>query len=229
MGGGGAFSLRGFDAPFKFVWICLPLIDILASTVRDKTGERTYYLIFSISGRVVMKESKFKKELISWIRTIAIAVILGVIVNSTVIASTHVISGSMEDTVMTNSRVMGFRLSYLIGEPGRFDIIVFNTPENDSSIPYVKRIIGLPNEKVEIIDGKVFIDDSDVPLDDSFVKGVAQGSYGPFHVPENSYFVLGDNRNSSVDSRHWVNKYVKRGDIIGKLYFEYFPTPRLLD
>jgi len=176
-----------------------------------------------------MKEKKFKKELLSWIRTIAIAVVCGVIINYTVIASAHVISGSMENTVMTDSRVMGLRLTYLFSNPGRFDIILFHAPDGDSDHPYVKRIIGLPHEKLEIVNGLVYINDPVSPLDENYINGVAWGDYGPVIIAENSYFVMGDNRNGSIDSRHWDNTFVPRRSIIAKLYFEYYPSPGLFN
>ncbi|MCL2662776.1 MAG: signal peptidase I [Oscillospiraceae bacterium] len=175
-----------------------------------------------------MKERKFKKELLNLFRTVVIAVIFGLFIQSTITTSAHVISGSMEDTIMTDSRVMGLRVSYLFCEPERFDIIIFQPTEGDQSIPHIKRIIGLPNEEIRIVDGRVFINGSTVPLDEDFIKGISQGNFGPFNVPENSYFVMGDNRNGSSDSRHWHNRYVPRGNIIGKLYFSYFPIPHLL-
>ena len=175
-----------------------------------------------------MKEKNIKKEIFSFVRMVIIAVACGIIINTTIIASAHVISGSMENTVMTDSRVMGLRFIYYFSEPDRFDIILFHPPEGESSTyPYVKRIIGLPNERIQIIDGKVYIDDSAVPLDEGFVKGFAYGNYGPFEVPDNCYFVMGDNRNGSIDSRHWSNRFVPRSSIIAKLYLEYFPSPQI--
>jgi len=176
-----------------------------------------------------MKSEKVKKELLGWVKTIVITFICALIINNTLIASALVISSSMENTIMTDSRVMGLRVAYIFSEPKRFDIILFQPPDDEASIPYVKRIIGLPNEKVEIIDGKVYINDSDVPLDDSFIKENARGDFGPYFVPEDSYFVLGDNRNGSRDSRFWENKFVSKDKIYGKVYFEYFPSPHLLD
>ena len=176
-----------------------------------------------------MKAEKVKTEIIGWVKTIAITFVCALIINNTLIASALVISSSMENTIMTDSRVMGLRVSYIFSEPKRFDIILFQPPDDETSIPYVKRIIGLPTEKVEVIDGKVYINDSAVPLDDSFIKEEAIGDYGPYFVPEGCYFVMGDNRNRSSDSRAWVNKFVARDQIYGKVYFEYFPSPHLLD
>jgi len=172
-----------------------------------------------------MTKKKVATELLGWLKVIAFAFIGALIVNHTLLASALVISSSMENTIMTDSRVMGLRVAYLVSEPKRFDIILFNPPDDKSSLPYVKRIIGLPNEKVEILGGKVYIDDSAVPLDDSFIKETARGDYGPYYVPDGCYFVLGDNRNGSHDSRYWANKFVPMEDILGQLYFVYYPSP----
>jgi len=175
-----------------------------------------------------MEKKSVGKEIFGWIKTLAIAFVCALIINNTLIASALVISSSMENTIMTDSRVMGLRVTYLVSEPKRFDIILFKPPNGDASVPYVKRIIGLPHETVEIINGKVYIDGSDIPLDEPFIKEEARGSYGPYIVPEDSYFVMGDNRNGSNDSRHWENRYVPRKSIMGRVYFEYFPVPHIL-
>ena len=176
-----------------------------------------------------MNRRKAAKEIFRWVRCLVIAFIIGFILNKAVIANAVVISPSMENTIMTDSRVMGLRVSYYIGDPKRFDIILFTPPDDQTSVPYVKRIIGLPNEKVEIRNGKVYINDSGEPLDDSFIKEGAQGYYGPFFVPANSYFVLGDNRNNSYDSKNWTNTYVPKDMILGKVYLEYFPSFIIFD
>jgi len=184
----------------------------------------------TMNEKTAKKEKNIKKEILSYVRVIAIAVVCGLIINYTIIASAHVVSGSMENTIMTDSRVMGLRLTYLVSKPNRFDIILFHPPEGEvSEHPYIKRIIGLPNEKIEIIDGKVYINDSTTPLEEDYVKDIAHGSFGPFEIPENSYFVMGDNRNGSSDSRHWINSFVTKKSIIAKLYLEYFPSPHFLD
>jgi len=175
-----------------------------------------------------MKTKRIVKEALSWIKHLVVALICALIINNTLVASALVVSSSMENTIMTDSRVMGLRVAYLINEPERFDIILFQPPDDLTSIPYVKRIIGLPNEKIDIVAGKVYVNDSDVPLNDSFIKEKARGDFGSYYVPEGCYFVLGDNRNGSQDSRFWVNKYVPRDNIIGKIYIEFYPTPHIL-
>ena len=176
-----------------------------------------------------MKRKKILKEIFGWVRCLVLAFVFGLIINNAVITNALVISSSMENTIMTGSRVMGLRVTYYVSDPKRFDIILFTPPDDLTSIPYVKRIIGLPNEKVEIRNGKVYINDSDRPLDDSFIKEEARGDYGPFFVPEDSFFVLGDNRNDSHDSKNWTNKYVSKELILGRVYVEYFPSLIILD
>jgi len=162
------------------------------------------------------------KEIISWIGVVVLAVAMALFINQVIIVNAKVPSGSMEDTIMTDDRIAAFRLSYLFSEPKRFDIVVFRNPDNESVL-FVKRLIGMPGETIEVVDGKVYINGSSVPLDDSFIKEPAFGNAGPFVVPENSYFMMGDNRNNSSDSRYWHNKYVANQKILGKVIFKYFP------
>jgi signal peptidase I len=101
----------------------------------------------------MMKKKSVAKEIFGWVRYLLVAVILVLVLNNFLIANAVVISPSMEDTIMTDSRVIGSRIAYVFGDPQRFDIILFIPPDDSTSVPYVKRIIGLPNEKVEIIGG----------------------------------------------------------------------------
>ena len=162
-----------------------------------------------------------KNEIISWIKTIAMAVVIAVLINSFVIVNATVPTGSMENTIMPGDRIIALRLTYYVSSPERGDIVVFRYPD-DESVLYVKRVIGLPGETVEVKDGEVYINNSDTPLDDSFVKEQPVGDFGPYEVPEGCYFMMGDNRNHSQDSRYWVNKYVEEDKILGKVYFKYY-------
>jgi len=177
----------------------------------------------------IFTKEKVIKEIKSTLITLAIIVVIAFVINSTLVTQAHVISGSMENTIMTGSRVVVNRTAYAFNEPERFDIIMFTAPSSDFSEPFIKRIIGLPNERVEIIDGLVFINGAVQPLDNSFVKGDAWGNYGYFIVPDDSFFVLGDNWNGSSDSRHWANRFVPRDSIYGRVVLEFFPTPQILD
>ena len=166
-----------------------------------------------------------KKEIISWLQIIVAAVVIALVLNNFVIANSRVPTGSMENTIMSRSRVIGSRLAYLKDDPQRGDIVIFHYPD-DESIYYVKRVIGLPGETVMSEDGKVYINGSDTPLDEPYLAEPMEGSYGPYTVPEGCYFMLGDNRNNSRDARFWENKYVKKDKIIAKVLFCYYPISR---
>ena len=168
------------------------------------------------------KSQKIKKELIDIIKTIIIAIIVAFIITNFIIVNAIVPTGSMKNTIMPNDRLIAFRLSYLFSSPERGDIIVFRAPDDEEML-YVKRIIGMPGETINIIDGKVYINDSEQPLDDEYIMEEMLGSFGPYTVPEDSYFMLGDNRNDSQDSRYWENTFLPKDNILGKAIFKYYP------
>ena len=130
---------------------------------------------------------------------------------------------------MTNSRMIGLRFSYWFEKPDRGDIIVFHYPDDPKQI-FVKRIIGLPGETVEMIDGITYIDgvamEEDYINPDYWERPIEGKNYncGPFTVPEGHYFVMGDNRGNSHDSRFWDNHFVSKKAIIGKAVYCYWPT-----
>lgn len=161
------------------------------------------------------------KEIFSWIMTIVLAVVAAKVINNYVILKAEVPTGSMENTIQVDDCIMGLRIAYLFSEPERGDIVIFPWPD-DPEITYVKRIIGLPGETVEIKDGCVFIDG--IALEEDYLKEEMRGNYGPYEVPEGCYFMMGDNRNSSADSRRWENTYLKREDIEAKVIFRYSPS-----
>lgn len=178
---------------------------------------------FESTGNKDKKQEAFK-EIISWILYLLGAVIIAIFITKYVIVNAYIPTGSMENTIMPGDRVIASRLHYAVGDPKRGDIVVFRYPDNEK-ILYVKRVIGLPGETVEIKDdGTVYIDGE--PLHEPYVKEKVSGDFGPYKVPQGSYFMMGDNRNNSMDSRYWDDKYVKKEKIIGKVFFEYFPRPK---
>lgn len=173
-------------------------------------------------------ENKFIRileELVSWVKVILVALILSLILNVFILFNFRVPTESMENTIMAGNKVMSLRCAYWFSDPERLDIIVFPFPDNPSE-NYIKRVIGLPGETVEGKDGLVFIDG--VPLQESYVTSELDEDFGPYVVPEDSYFVLGDNRDISKDARYWKNKFVKREDIISKAFLRFYPNIKVL-
>ena len=158
------------------------------------------------------------KEILSWVLVLAAAFLLALLINKFLILNEEIPSGSMENTIMTGDRVFTYGQAYLFSDPERGDIIVFPFPD-DESVDYIKRIIGLPGETVEGKDGLVYINGE--PLEESYVKEEIDEDFGPFTVPESSYFMMGDNRNDSADSRYWRNPFVKKDKIRSKAIFKY--------
>ena len=166
------------------------------------------------------------KELFQWVLVILGAVILAFLIDTFVIVNAQIPSGSMENTIMTGDRVFGNRLAYKFSDPKRFDIIIFKYPDDESQL-FIKRIIGLPGETVEIRNGSIYINGSEEPLEDVETKEPMEGSFGPYTVPEDCYFVMGDNRNNSRDSRYWEHTFVTRDEILGKAVFRYWPLNKM--
>lgn len=173
------------------------------------------------------KKKSLWKELWEYVKMILFVVIVVLVVDNFLLINAVIPSESMENTIMTGDRIFGNRLAYLFDDPERFDIVIFKYPDDESQ-RFIKRVIGLPGETVEIREGKVYINGSDTPLDDSFTPETPVGNFGPYTVPEGCYFMLGDNRNNSRDSRMWDNPYVKREKILGKAVLRYFPGIEVL-
>jgi signal peptidase I len=166
-----------------------------------------------------------KRSVREFLILLAIAVVIFVGLRSAV--QTFVVYGpSMEPNFWDEQRLLVSKVVYKIHEPQRGDVIVFHPPDmtRDS---YIKRIIGLPGESVTIEDGQVYIhkpDGSVLALDEPYVKDLARQPYIGFPIPDNEYFVLGDNRNNTNDSRNgWE---VPRENIIGKAWLSIWPPDK---
>lgn len=169
------------------------------------------------------KKTDWKKEVWEWVKIILTAAAIAFFLNTFIIANSRVPSASMETTIMTKDRVIGSRLSYRFGDPERGDIAIFRFPD-DESIYYVKRIIGLPGDVIDIVDGQVYLNGSETPLEEPYIREpMTPEPPMHFEVPEDSYFMMGDNRNQSSDARRWDNTYVKRDKLIAKVLFRYYP------
>lgn len=147
--------------------------------------------------------------------------VLLVIVFKAVLMLGYVPTGSMEGTIRSGSFLISSRYDVKAEDLHRYDIIVFTPPDYPEKT-YIKRLIGLPGETIEVKNGKVYADG--VELDSSFKKGPQNRTGdGVYVVPEGCYFFLGDNRNNSKDSRFWKEKYVPLESIHAKAKYIIFP------
>lgn len=155
----------------------------------------------------------FREILITLILAIVIFILL-----QTTIQSTVVIGPSMEPDLHNRQRLLISKAVYAFQEPERGDVIIFHSP-NDNRDDYIKRIIGLPGDTVEIKDGVVYINGSQ--LREPYIADSPKYTFQTQKIAQNSYFVLGDNRNNSNDSHNgWV---VPRQNIIGKAWLSIWP------
>ncbi|NWF77596.1 MAG: signal peptidase I [Chloroflexi bacterium] len=149
---------------------------------------------------------------------IAVAVFFALRLN---IQTYTVVMSSMEPSFQQGECIIVNKVTYHSSGPQRGDVIIFDPPF-DSPHPFIKRVIGLPGETVEIKDGKVFIDGA--PLEEGYIMAPPDYTMAATKIPENEYFVLGDNRNYSNDSHTgWT---VPRDNIIGKAWFTYWPPSK---
>ena len=157
-----------------------------------------------------------KITIIQVVATLVLALLIFLLVNATM-ESREVEGACMEPNLYSGQRVLVIKAAYWCGEPQRGDVIIFLSPQ-DPDRTLIKRIIGLPNESISISDGTVHIDGE--PLEEPYVQG-GHDNFPETQVPAESYFVMGDNRNHSTDSRRWG--MLPRENIIGRAWLCYWP------
>lgn len=170
--------------------------------------------------------SDFVKSLI---KDIIVAAILAAVVISFV-RPTIVKQTSMQDTLNPNDYIIMYRMAYSGDkEPKRGDIVIFKSElqdENGKNKLLIKRVIGLPGDKITINDGKVYINDKE--YDENYLKdGYTTGSVNNFKVPKGEYFVMGDNRVVSIDSRYSEVGCIKKDAIKGRAVLRLFPFTKI--
>lgn len=198
----------------------------LKHSVKGKEKERNdqKMKMTETTERRKLTKKELLKEVVSYAVLTISAILFVMVLKQKVIVNAQVPSGLMESTVMTGDRIIINRLAYQFGEPKRGDIILFPYPDNEKE-DYLKRIIGRPGETLEIRNGKVYLNGSNEALEEPYLKEEPSGSFGPYQIPEGYYFVMGDNRMDSWDSRFWEHTCVRRDKIAGKAVFRYFPNP----
>jgi signal peptidase I len=170
------------------------------------------------------------RAILEIVQALALAVVISVVLNLFVVQVTEVRQRSMEVTLLQNDRVLVSKLDYRFGSPQRGDIIVFNPPPAvDASIPYVKRVIAVGGETIDLRDGKVYVNGKIVEFPETRGQPTtpqAPSVRFPFTVPQGDVFVLGDNRQFSSDSRTFGS--VPDQNIIGKVILRFWPPDRLI-
>ena len=160
------------------------------------------------------------KELFSYVKLIVIAVIIAFICTQFIIVNAKVPTGSMKNTIMEDDRLIGFRLSYVFSKPERGDVVIFKYPDDETQ-NYVKRVIGLPGDIITISQGVVSVN-GDILEEDYIREPMKITEDETYIVPTGHYFMMGDNRNNSLDSRFWTNTFVAKDKILAKAIFKYF-------
>ncbi|NLK52336.1 MAG: signal peptidase I [Syntrophomonadaceae bacterium] len=164
----------------------------------------------------------FIKETLS---ILVIAFILSMILKAFVVEARVIPSGSMLPTIQIDDRVLVNKFIYRFQTPKRLEVIVFEPPpETGHHEDFIKRVIGLPGETVEVRNGKVFIDGES--LEENYLQEAPDYNFGPVVVPPNCLFVMGDNRNKSFDSHMW-NGWLTLDNVKGKAFFTYWPFNRM--
>ena len=191
-------------------------------------------------------EGSLKNVLVENLPTVAVAVLLAIGVRVFIAEPRFIPSSSMEPTLLIDDRLIIDKLSIRWSKPKRGEIIVFNPPNHpvvpDPSKVYIKRVIGLPGDRVSIREGKVFINNS--PLNEPYIASpinytlpttddtLCRGCFTPanvgedkgnlyFTVPQGNYWVMGDNRNQSLDSHAWG--FMPEDNLVGRATFRYWP------
>jgi signal peptidase I len=154
---------------------------------------------------------------------LGLAIVLALTIQATIAKPYEIPTASMDPTILPNDRVLSNRVIYRVRDIRRGDIIVFDPPASlHSDVPFVKRVVGLSGDTVEVRAGTVLVNGTAY---DVAGAAVPHYTYGPARVPAGSLFVLGDNRNNSMDSHEW--DFLARDSVRGEVFMIYWPLNRL--
>jgi len=179
-------------------------------------------IIDSPSAALMHRLAIWRDEAVAWFKTLASAAVYATLIVTFGFQVARVEGQSMAPTLSDQDRLIVNKLAYRLAEPRRGDIVMLYYPLNPDK-SFVKRVIAEEGDQVRIVEGRVFV--NDVPMQDDFVPPEyrSHDDFGPSVVPEGYYFVMGDHRNNSSDSRHWG--FVPKKYIIGKVQLRWWPIP----
>ena len=174
------------------------------------------------SAQVVRRIDMVRDEFVAWVKTLASAAVYATLIVTFGFQVARVEGQSMAPTLQDQDRLIVNKLAYRLRDPQVGDIVMLYYPNNPEK-SFVKRVIAEENDTVRIVAGRVYR--NDVLMDDSFVPPEyrSHDDWGPEVIPEGYYFVMGDHRNNSSDSRHW--RFVPKKYIIGKVQLRWWPVP----
>jgi signal peptidase I len=168
---------------------------------------------------------KLKHWLLDWTETIVVAFVLALVIRAFFLQVFWIPSGSMEPTLDIKDRIVVNKVAYHFRDPRRQEVVVFRRvgvpaePKTD----LIKRVMGLPGERLAIMNGTVYINGK--PVKEDHPMNPDRANYGPVTIPEDSYFVMGDNRGASADSRYWG--FLPRENLIGPAFLIIWPLNKL--
>ena len=171
-----------------------------------------------------MPQRLLNNWLFDWAETIVVALVLALIIRAFFLQVFWIPSGSMEPTLDIGDRIVVNKVVYNFRHPRRFEIIVFRAVPamGEEKKDLIKRVVGLPGETLEVKDGAININGQVVAENHTMNQDYA--NYGPVTIPDDSYFVMGDNRPASADSRYWG--FLPKKKIIGKAFLRLWPLTK---
>jgi len=199
-----------------------PLIDVQAPDGAGPEGT------LDAEAEAAQKRRRRWRWVIEWGAVLLVALGVAVAVRAFVVQTFFIPSASMEPTLLVGDRILVDKLSYHLHGVGRGDIVVFGRPPREPATPgvtdLVKRVIGLPGDTISSPDGRVWIDGK--PLKEPWLpKGTVTTGIKPQKIPPNEYFVMGDNRGDSQDSRFFGP--ISKSLIVGRVFFRIWPISRI--
>ena len=162
-----------------------------------------------------------KQEIFEWVMVIVVAAALAFVVRTFIFEPVRVDGSSMLNTLTNNDFMIATKYDYLMGDPERFDVVICDYPNTSDGKYRVKRVIGLPGETIELVAGELYVNGEHIAQDFDMTQNAAY--FGPYTVPEGHYFVMGDNRNNSKDSRSAMVGALPRSMIRGHVRLVVFP------